>query len=114
MYRLYNKNLVSFIRKKDKIKGWYIYYWTFNAERIYSLTIDTKKKRLEKLKERLAREKESHFFMCENKCIRVDFEQATGFDFKCPECGELMNQEDNAQKIIEIEEEIKGLEKDLK
>lgn len=26
LYRLYNANLVSFTRKKDKKKGWYIYY----------------------------------------------------------------------------------------
>jgi len=114
LYRLYDSNLVSFIRRKDKKKGWYIYYWTFNLKRIKYLVKDLKKKRFQKLKERLERELDSNFFICNKNCIRLDFEQATGFNFKCPECGELMNQEDNSEKIKKIEEEIKSLEKELK
>ena len=34
LYRLYNFNLVSYYRKKDRQKGWYISYWTFNKKRI--------------------------------------------------------------------------------
>ncbi len=66
LYRLYDSNLVSFIRKKDKKKGWYIYYWTFNSKRIKYLSKSLKKKRLEKLKERLKREKSGDFFTCDN------------------------------------------------
>jgi len=114
LYRLYDSNLVSFIRRKDKKKGWYIYYWTFNLKRIKYLVNDLKKKRTERLKERLGREKDSHFFICSKRCIRLDFEQSTGFSFKCPECGELMQQEDNSNMIKDIESEIKILEKELK
>src|SRR3989338_9410775 len=53
LYRLYHKNLVSFVRKKDKKKGWYIYYWTFNAKRVKFLADGLKKERIEKLKGRL-------------------------------------------------------------
>jgi len=114
LYRLYDANLVSFIRKKDKQKGWYIYYWTFNQKRVKYLLKDLKKKRLIKLKERLKREKNENFFICDQKCMRLDFEQATEFNFKCPECGRLMNQEDNSEKIKKIREEIKKLESELK
>ena len=31
LYRLSDYNLVSFTRKKDKRKGWYIYFWTLNS-----------------------------------------------------------------------------------
>jgi transcription initiation factor TFIIE subunit alpha len=114
LYRLYNSNLVSFIRKKDKKKGWYIYYWTFNPKMVKYLASITKKKRLEKLKERLEREKKGDFFACQNQCIRLDFEQATDFEFKCPECGSLLDQEDNREKIKKLEKEIKKLEKGLR
>ena len=30
LYKLSDYGLVSFIRKKDKRKGWYIYFWTLN------------------------------------------------------------------------------------
>lgn len=111
LYRLHNANLVSFTRKKDKQKGWYIYYWTFNINRIKDLMKDLKKKRLEMLKDRLEREKMSHFFACPDRCIRLDFEQATDFGYKCPECGQLLNQEDNTKIIKDLEIEIDKLRK---
>jgi len=105
LYRLYNANLVSFTRRKDKVKGWYIYYWTFNKKRIKDLVSELKKERLSNLYGRLDREKNNNFFVCSNKCIRLDFEQATEFEFKCPECGSLLNHEDNSEKIKKIKQE---------
>ena len=100
--------------KKDKKKGWYIYYWTFNHPRVKDLIKGLKKKRLDILQKRVKREKSIHFFMCENKCIRLEFEQATEFNFKCPECGILLNQEDNTKLVKELEKELKDLEKEVK
>jgi len=114
LYRLLKYNLVSFTRKKDKRKGWYIYYWTFKLKQIKNVLRTLKKERLEKLKERLSREKNEQFFTCESQCMRINFEKATDFEYKCPECGKLLAQEDNSQKIKEVEEEIKQLEKELK
>ncbi len=114
LYRLFNSNLVSFTRKKDKKKGWYVYYWTFNVKQIRYLIDSLKKKRLEKLKERLVREKESNFYVCPQKCIRLDFDQAMNFEFKCPECGSLIEQEDNEEKILQIEKQVIQIEKEIK
>ncbi len=114
LYRLYDHNLVSFIRKKDKKKGWYIYYWTFNARKIKDVIKNLKKNRLEILKERLQRENSSQFYTCKHRCIRLDFEQSTDFEFKCPECGELLNLEDNVKKKKEIQKEIEQIKKELK
>lgn len=113
LYRLYNNNMVTFIRKKDKKKGWYIYYWDLNLERIKYLVTDLKRKKIESLKERLKREEDNHFFSCTNLCIRVDFEQATNFEYRCPECGELLNQENNKEKIGTIKKKIEQLEIEL-
>lgn len=114
LYRLYDNNLVSFIRKKDKKKGWYIYYWTFNQKRVKDLVNDIKKRRYERLLERLNREKTTQFYLCTNKCIRLDFEQSHDFSFKCPECGTLLDLEDNAKVIKELQTEIIKAEKELK
>lgn len=113
LYRLYHANLVSFIRRKDKQKGWYIYYWTFKVNRIRTLMKDLKKQRLEKLNDRLHREKDVHFFVCKGRCIRLNFDQATDYNYKCPECGSLMHQEDNQEKVAKIKEEIAQLEQEL-
>ena len=114
LYRLYNANLVSFIHKKDQKKGWYIYYWTFNIKNIKHLADELKKKKIEKLTERLTREKNSQFYLCKNKCLRLEFEQAADFEFKCPECGSLLDQEDNKAKIGTLEKEMVALQRDAK
>jgi len=114
LYRLYDANLVSFMKKKDKQKGWYVYYWTFNKSRIKYLMSDIKKKRLTTLCDWLDREKNNNFFSCSNNCIRLDFEQATEFEFKCPECGELLNHEDNEENIRKIKTNIEKTKEELK
>ncbi len=113
LYRLHNANLVSFIRKKDKKKGWYIYYWTFNPKRITDLRTGIKKQRMERLMERLEREQHNDFFLCDNKCIRLNFDQSTDFNYKCPECGQLMQQENNREKISSLKKDIAKLTKEL-
>ena len=49
IYKLYHADLVEFTRKKDKTKGWYIYYWTFKLKQIRAKSREIKKIRLEKL-----------------------------------------------------------------
>jgi len=113
LYRLYDYNLVSFTRKKDKKKGWYIYYWTFIPSRIPHISKEIKSSRLNKLKERLAKEEKSNFFECKNKCMRLEFDKAIDYEFKCPECGSLMNETDNRKRILSIEKEIKKIEVEI-
>ncbi|MBI2564843.1 hypothetical protein HYV79_02530 [Candidatus Woesearchaeota archaeon] len=109
LYKLYEANLVMFIRKKDKTKGWYIYYWTFNQKNIIHTHKNIYNKKLEKLNERLNREKSSQFYACPEGCLRLDFEQSISYNYKCPECGCLLQLEDNASKIKFIEKEISRL-----
>ena len=117
LYRLFDNSLVSFVRRKDKKKGWYIYYWTFNTKMIKYLATDLRRKRLDKMKERLKREEEIEFYHCQDECMRLDFDQATNFEFKCPECGKLLDREDmkeKTKKIENIKKDIKDVEKELK
>jgi len=114
LYRLYDANLVSFIRRKDKKKGWYIYYWTFNGKRIAHLLKKLNEKKLDRLQQRLDREQTGQFYACKNNCCRLEFDKATDFEFKCPECGSLIDLEDNAQTIVKIKKEVEEMKKQMK
>jgi len=114
LYKLYHSNLALFNRKKDDKQGIYCYYWSFNPSRVKYLVVDLKKQHIEKLKDRLLRENSAEYFICADKCIRLDFEQAMSFEFKCPECSQLMNQTDNSTVIKNLSIEIKQLEVELK
>jgi transcription initiation factor TFIIE subunit alpha len=107
LYLLYNNNLVTFTRKKDKQKGWYIYYWTIDVSRVKFNYIKEKKELLLRLKETLEREQKELFFVSPDGGVRLNFDDAMEFDFHCPETGELMQQDDNSQRIIELQKKIK-------
>ncbi|MGC8929915.1 MAG: hypothetical protein ACP5OZ_05335, partial [Candidatus Woesearchaeota archaeon] len=113
LYKLLENNLVTFKRKKDKKKGWYIYYWTFNPVQAKFLYTQLRERKLKLLQERLEREKNNQFFICPNACVRLDFEKAFEFDFKCPECGSLVKEHNNEATIRNLEEEIERLKKEL-
>lgn len=111
LYRLNSHNVATYIRKKDKKKGWYISYWTFNRKSVKDLIDNLKRDRLSKLRERLKKEEKSRgsFYICSKACARLDFDQATQFGFKCPECGSLLNMQDNSKTIENIKNRIKEI-----
>ncbi|MBU0929598.1 MAG: hypothetical protein KJ623_00830 [Nanoarchaeota archaeon] len=113
IYRLDAFNLVSSSRKKDKQKGWYVYYWTFYPERLEQLYLQLKRKKLERLKKKLELEQKTDFYICPNKCIRVPLAEAMELSFRCPECGKLL-QEDKLNAIKKTLKEIEDIENELK
>lgn len=109
LYRLYEQNIVHFLRKKDKIKGWYICYWDFNERVMPELSLKINKNKVNKLKERLEQEKDNTFYMCKNACSRMVFDKAIEYNFKCNECGEIMNEQDNKRTIEFLTDRLKEL-----
>lgn len=113
LYKLQEHNLVSSTRKKDKKKGWYIYYWTFNVPQARTLARVVKEKKLEDLKRNLETETQESFYACPERCIRLKIENAMDYDFKCPECGTILQEDQNELGIEKLRNTIKELEDEL-
>jgi len=113
LYLLNNHNVIGFNRKKDKQKGWYIYYWTLLPENIKFAYTKRKNELLVKLKERLGEEQRELFYVCSQRCTRLNFDQAMDFEFKCPECGELVSQDKSEENIANIQKRISVIEEEL-
>ena len=110
LYKLNEHNLVTYRRKKDNIKGWYISYFNFNKKGIKELVDKLRKQKYERYSQRLAVEQNGGlFYMCPNMCARLDFDNAHEFEFKCPECGGLMEQQDNQKTIKHLREKLNEL-----
>lgn len=102
LYKLHHNNLVTFKKKKDEESGWYTYYWKLNDKRMNSMCENVSKYAMEKVKRLLKKEKANQFFVCGDKCVRLDQNAALTFNFKCPECGQVLKLEDNSQRIASL------------
>lgn len=113
LYKLSDYGLVSFMRKKDKRKGWYIYFWTLNIYQSLSLLEENLKKELEQLEIQLKNRKEKRYYSCNTCSIEVNEETALMNDFICPECEEVYELSQNKEAIEQLEKEINKIKKEM-
>jgi len=110
LYKLQEYNLLTSTRKKDKKKGWYIYYWTFNFNQANQIIKDLKQEKISTLKKQLDLENSSEFFTCSKKCVRLTLHHALEKDFKCPICERVLKKVDNRKTIKEIQNQLISLQ----
>ena len=114
LYKLLEHNIVSFLRKKDKIKGWYICYWDYHPHMVSYLKRKLRENRLERLRDRLRQEESAQHYLCRSGCQRVTFDEAMEIQFKCGECGSILQEQDNARTKEFLRERISELDKQVK
>ncbi|MBS3066830.1 hypothetical protein J4205_03315 [Candidatus Pacearchaeota archaeon] len=114
LYKLSDEGLVSFIRKKDKKKGWYTYFWTFNEERAFLLLKKNLFIEITQLENQLKSREEKRYYICKQCNIEVTEETALLHDFICPECGEVYELQDNSKSIKDINLNINKIKLKLK
>ncbi len=116
LYKLYSEKLAQFRRIRDKSTGWFIYYWWHEFDLLEEILIEKKKLIETKLRQRLEFEENNYFFICKN-CqninIKYNFEEAFELNFRCPDCGNPLEAQDN-QKIIELLKNKIALSQNLK
>ncbi len=112
LYKMLENNLATFIRRKDRIKGWYICYWTLDLDRIARKQRELLDNQIVELEGRLENEQGSQFYMCSNTCMRMTFPEAAENNYKCPECGEIMNTQDNSRTVEFLEQRIDELKEE--
>jgi len=112
LYRLLEHNLVSFLRKKDRIKGWYICYWDYHPKMVPHLKHKILETRLERMTARLSKEEGAQFYICRSGCQRVTFDEAMEIQFKCGECGSILSEQDNQRTKEFLREQIIALERE--
>ena len=103
LYKLYSEKLAQFRRIRDKSTGWFIYYWWHEFDLLEEILLEKKSLNENKLRDRLQFEQNNYFFICKNcqeSNIKHNFDEAFELNFRCPECGNPLEAQDN-QSIIE-------------
>ena len=113
LYRLSHLGILTSIRKKDKRKGWYIYFWTFNVLKSLEVLESTLNNEITHLQTQLQIKKNTRFYKCQ-LCGRESTEEAAlSTNFTCTECGEVYSLADNAPLIEETIKQIEKLHREL-
>jgi transcription factor E len=113
LYKLSADNLVSFIRKKDKRKGWYIYYWTLNTEKCLAKLEGSLASKIASLEGSLNSRETKRFYICRSCEIEVGEEKALEHGFSCEECADIYELSDNSGPIREVKTKITRIKKNL-
>lgn len=114
LYKLSAEGLVSFTRKKDKKKGWYIYFWTLNTEKCLLRIERELVKKMEEFKQLLRDRETKRYYTCKGCNIELTEEKALEHDFSCEECAEVYTLVDNTNALRDIKGKITKKENELK
>ncbi|MDH5815911.1 MAG: transcription factor [Candidatus Nezhaarchaeota archaeon] len=113
LYDLLDKHIVTYRRETSEGGGYYLYTWSLNREGLREIVKERKKLVLNRLRERLLYEQQNMFFMCPNGCSkRMTFDKAMDHQFKCTNCGAILQSFDNSKIVEKLRLKIESLEKD--
>lgn len=113
LYKLADSGLVSFTRKKDKRKGWYIYFWTLDSLKSLELLENKLSAEINNLRNQLKSRRTKRFYMCKTCNVEVSEETALLNEFTCQECGEVYHLAHNEEVIKELDSKISRAERHL-
>ncbi len=114
LYKISDHGLVSSIRKKDKKKGWYTYFWKIEVLKSLEFLRELVLKNLTQLKNQIKSRETKRFYVCERCNIEYNEENAMLHDFICNECGEVFSAKDNEKVLKEFKRNEEKLENKLK
>lgn len=113
LYKLTAQNIVSFVRKKDTKKGWYIYSWSINFQKSLEKLKELKKREIYNYEHLLESRQSKRFYVCSSGCMETNEENAMLHDFKCQECGQLLQLKSFDAEIKDLKEKIEKARKNI-
>ena len=102
LYKISNFGLISSIRKKDKKKGWYTYFWKFEILKCLEFLKGILDKSKADIEGEIDVRSKNLFYICERCSIECDSEEALLKNFSCDECGDVFTVKDDSKFIKEL------------
>ncbi|MEM0143553.1 MAG: hypothetical protein QXL94_06340 [Candidatus Parvarchaeum sp.] len=100
LYRLYNKNLVSYRKVRKNNKAWYTYFWSSNPEKLLFIIREMYEDEIKQTKKAMELNKAEDFYVCDICNRRYDVNEALQNDFRCKNDGGVLTHIES-DKILE-------------
>jgi len=113
LYKISDHGLVSYIRKKDKKKGWYTYFWRIEILKSLEFMKNNLLKTMNQLEHKIKSRETKRFYICERCNLELSEENALLYHFTCNECGDILSLKNNTKFIREMKKNFEKLKKDL-
>ena len=113
LYKLSDSGLVSSIRKKDKKKGWYTYFWKIEALKSLEFLNHVSLKQIEQINSQINSRESKQFYICDRCNIELAEEKALLQDFICTECGEVFKIKDNSKFLRDFKRNLEKIKNKL-
>lgn len=114
LYRISDHGLVSSIRKKDKRKGWYTYFWKIEILKSLEFLRNILLKNINQIEHQIKSRDTKRFYTCERCNVEFSEENALLHDFTCNECGGIFTMKDNTKLLRELKKNLTRFEEKLK
>ena len=114
LYKISDYGLVSSIRKKDKRKGWYTYFWKIEILKSLEFLKESLLKKIENTEHQIKSRETKRFYACPRCHIELSEENALINNFTCNECGSVLVLKDNSKLIKDLRKNKEKLERDLR
>ncbi len=102
LYKLSDAGVVSSIRKKDRKKGWFTYFWKIEPLKSLEFLSHILLKNIEQINSQIKSRESKQFYICERCNIELAEEKALLQDFICTECGEVFKIKDNSKFVKDL------------
>ena len=113
LYKIFNNGFVSFVRKKDKKKGWYTYFWKIEILKCLEFLREILQERIERTQNQIKNRETKNFYLC-NRCnIEHNEENALLYNFICIECGDILEIRDNKKVIKSLKKRMEELKEEM-
>lgn len=113
MYKLYEHKIVNYTRQREKTRGWYIYFWKLNPEKLVSYVIGLISNKKKELERTLETQSKDRYFYCKKCDVKLQFAEAMEYNFSCPQCFEQMTVTSPKKENKEIKQQINKLDKKI-
>ena len=111
--RLHYRGIACYQKSRNNKTGWYSYTWNIKSQRIAELVMERQAEEIQKITKRMELEKNYIYFHCKSGCTTVPFEIATEYQFKCPECGKNLEEENTGKKLKVLNQRIESIKTEL-